>query len=156
MTVPHSSTHAYGSAQYEQDFYTWALEQAELLRLRRFDQVDWENVIEELADLGRSEYRALVSALEQLTLHLLKWQYQPTRRSRSWRLSIDKQRLQIERLLEESPGLRSRLESAVAMGYKYGRKGAAKETGLAVNGFPECCPYSWAQLMDEGFYPENS
>lgn len=138
---------------YEQDFYTWSLEQAELLRLRRFDQVDWGNVIEELADLGRSEYRALVSALEQLTLHLLKWQYQSTRRSRSWRLSIDKQRLQIERLLEESPGLRSRLEAAVETGYKYGRKGAAKETGLMVTCFPERCPYLWEQLMDEEFYP---
>ena len=141
------------STSYEQDFYTWSLEQAELLRLRRFDQVDWVNVIEELADLGRSEYRSLVSALEQLTLHLLKWQYQPNRRSRSWQLSIDKQRLQIERLLEDSPGLGSRLESAVATGYKYGRKGAIKETGLAAEYFPPQCPYPWELLMDEAFYP---
>ena len=139
---------------YDQDFYSWALEQAELLRSRRFEQVDWANVVEELADLGRSEYRALVSALEQLTLHLLKWQYQPRRRSRSWQLSMDKQRIQVERLLEENPGLRGRLEEAIAAGYKYGRKGAAKETTLPESTFPALCPYDWALLLQDGWYPE--
>ncbi|WP_338440993.1 DUF29 domain-containing protein [Synechococcus elongatus IITB4] len=73
---------------YDQDLYSWAAEQAELLRLRRYEQVDWANVIEEIADLGKSEYRALVSALKQLTLHRLKGHYQPDRRSRSWQIPM--------------------------------------------------------------------
>jgi ribosome modulation factor len=138
---------------HEQDFYGWALEQAELLRLQRFEEVDWVNVIEEIADLGRSEYRALVSTLEQLTWHLLKWQYQPDGRSNSWRMSIVNQRLQLERLLDDSPGLKSRLEEAIAKGYKYGRKGASQETELPLPTFPETCPYSWKQIADDSFFP---
>lgn len=141
------------NTSHHQDFYSWALEQAELLRMQRFEEVDWVNVIEEITDLGRSEYRTLVSILEQLTWHLLKWQYQPEGRSNSWRISIAKQRLQLERLLDDSPGLKSRLEEAIAKGYKYGRKGAAQETLLPLLTFPESCPYSWAQLADESFLP---
>lgn len=139
---------------YERDFYSWSCQQAQLLRERKFDQVDWSNVIEEIEDLGRSEYRALVSPLKQLTLHLLKWQYQPQYCSPSWRLSIDKQRLKIERILEDNPRLVFRREEAVAEGYKYGRKEANKETFLEANVFPEVCPYGWEHLLDEQFFPE--
>ena len=72
--------------------------------------------IEEIEDLGRSEYRALVSAIEQLSLHLLKWQFQPNHRSPSWKMSIDKQRIQLERLLEDNPGLRQQLDEMIAKG----------------------------------------
>lgn len=140
---------------YEKDFYTWSCQQAQLLREKNFDQVDWNNVIEEISDLGRSEYRALVSAIEQLTLHLLKWQYQQKLRSPSWRNSIDKQRIQIERILEDSPGLQTRIQEAMSKGYKYGRKGAIKETFLDENVFPEVCPYTWEELVDEYFFPEG-
>ncbi len=138
---------------YDRDLYSWAAEQAELLRLRRFDQVDWPNVIEEIADLGKSEYRSLAAALEQLTLHLLKWQFQPERRSRSWTLTIDEQRTQVEKILEDSPGLKHRQEEALARGYKYGRRGAARETGLDLGTFPEFCPYTWADLINPDFLP---
>ncbi len=138
---------------YETDFYTWSCQQAQLLREKKFEQVDWSNVIEEISDLGRSEYRAFVSAIEQLTLHLLKWQYQKELRSPSWRHSIDKQRIQIERILEDSPGLQTRIPEAVSQGYKYGRKGASKETFLDEKVFPEVCPYTWEELVDEDFFP---
>ena len=138
---------------YEQDFYSWSLHQTQLLREKKFNQVDWDNVIEEIEDLGRSEYRAVVSAIEQLTLHLLKWQFQPRRRSASWKHSIDKQRIQLERLLEDNPGLKNRRDEMIAKGYKYGRKGAIKETNLSSIVFPETCPYHWNQLLDDQFFP---
>ena len=144
-----------GETLYEQDFYSWSCQQAQLLREKKFEQVDWNNVIEEIEDLGRSEYRALVSAIEQLTLHLLKWQYQKNYRSPSWRHSIDKQRIQMERILEDNPGLQSRIEEAVIKGYKYGRKGAIKETFLDEKIFPEVCPYTWEELVDEYFFPNH-
>ena len=140
---------------YDRDFYSWSCQQAQLLREKKFEQVDWINVIEEIEDLGRSEYRALVSAIEQLTLHLLKWQYQKEYRSPSLRNSIDKQRIKIERILEENPGLQSRIEEAVSKGYKYGRKGASKETFLEINIFPESCPYTWEELVDDNFFQGN-
>ncbi|MGA0130913.1 MAG: DUF29 domain-containing protein [Candidatus Nanopelagicales bacterium] len=140
---------------YTTDFYSWAYQQAQLLREKKFDQVDWSNLIEEIEDLGRSEYRALVSAIEQLTLHLLKWQHQKELRSPSWRNSIDKQRLQIERILEDNPGLQSQIPDLIAKGYKYGRKGASKETFLNEKIFPEACPYTWAELTNESFFPDS-
>lgn len=138
---------------YDQDFYRWALQQSQLLRERQFDQVDWQNVIEEIEDLGRSQYRALTSAVEQLTWHLLKWQLQPERRSKSWKQSINKQRLQIEKLLDDNPSLKSKLDEIVQRGYKYGRKGAIQETELSSDLFPHDCPYSWQQLVDDSFFP---
>jgi hypothetical protein len=128
------------TSAYEQDFYLWALQQSQLLRQQKFDQVDWQNVIEEMEDLGRSQYRALTSAVEQLTWHLLKWQWQPEQRSTSWKQSIDKQRLQIEKILDDNPSLKSKLDEIVQKGYKYGRKGAIKE--LPPDLFPITCPYS--------------
>ncbi|MEB3881859.1 DUF29 domain-containing protein [Lyngbya sp. CCY1209] len=141
---------------YEDDFYTWSLQQAQLLREKQFDRVDWENVIEEIEALGRSEYRAFVSAIEQLTLHLLKWQYQRDYRSPSWRHSIDKQRIAIERIIEDNPGLQSRLDEAISKGYKYGRKGAIKETFMDAKIFPEVCPYTWEELTDDNFFPDSN
>ncbi len=68
---------AMSSALYDEDLYTWSLEQASLLRKRKFDQVDLEHIIEEIEDMSKSEKRTLQSFLETLLMHLLKWQYQP-------------------------------------------------------------------------------
>lgn len=138
----------------ENDFYTWSLQQAQLLRDQQYHQVDWEHLIEEVEDLGWSEYRAFVSAIEQLTLHLLKWQFQPRRRSRSWKHSIDKQRIQLERLLDDNPGLQVHLDEMISKGYKYGRKSAIKETTLPETIFPLHCPYTWADLANDNFFPD--
>jgi hypothetical protein len=131
-------------------------QQAQLLWEQKFSEVDWPNLIEEIEDLGRSEYCALISAIDQLTLPLLKWQYQPERRSPSWRHVIDKPRIQIECILANSLGLKSCIPEALTKGYKYGRKGAIKETFLSEMQFPQLCPYSWDVLVDENFYPEAS
>ncbi|WP_448570594.1 DUF29 domain-containing protein [Trichothermofontia sp.] len=142
------------SSLYESDFYTWSLQQAQLLRDQQYHQVDWEHLIAEVEDLGRSEYRAFVSAIEQLTLYLLKWQFQPSRRSRSWKHSVDKQRIQLERILDDNPGLQVHLDEMIEKGYKYGRKGAIKETTLPETTFPLRCPYAWADLINDDFFPD--
>ncbi len=68
---------------YERDYYSWALEQAQALRARRTEALDWENLAEEVEGLGRGEVRELESRLEVLLVHLLKWRYQPKKRRRS-------------------------------------------------------------------------
>ena len=73
---------------YEADFYAWASQQAELLRQQQASGLDWTNLAEEIEAMGRSEKRQLASRLEVLMMHLLKWQYQPNFRSRSWQLTI--------------------------------------------------------------------
>jgi hypothetical protein len=82
---------------YEQDFYTWTAEQAQALVQRRAESLDWENLAEELTDLGNRHYDQLGSRLAVLIGHLLKWKYQPERQGSSWRATIREQRRKIER-----------------------------------------------------------
>ena len=75
-------------ARYDRDLFSWAIEQAALLRAGRLDQVDALNIVEEIDDVGDEQYDKLESAIGVILLHLLKWDHQPQRRSRSWTLSI--------------------------------------------------------------------
>ena len=90
---------------HENDFFAWTQEQAYLLRNGQIHQIDVVNIAEEIEDMGRSEKRELESRLEVLIMHLLKWQFQPNLRSRSWQLTIKEQRIRLEKLLKENPSL---------------------------------------------------
>ena len=132
--------------RYEDDLYSWVQEQVALLRAGKLDEIDALNVAEELGDVGISQFRALESALSLLTMHLLKWDYQPQRRTRSWELTVQAQRERIADVLADNPGLKGRLNEAVERGYKYGRIEALKETKLAKDALPSACPYSYDEL----------
>lgn len=146
---------------YETDFVAWAEQTAQEIRAlasqgnsQQFDRLDWEAIAEEIESLGRSERRELKSRLEVLLQHLLKWQYQPNRRSGSWRNTIDEQRNRIADLLQESPSLRPYLAEILVECYQRGRKAASNETELALDTFPAECGYSIAQILDAEFLPE--
>jgi hypothetical protein len=147
------------STIYDTDFYRWAMEQAEALReaakldLNTPKALDWENLAEEIESLGRSDARELQSRYEQLLLHLLKWRFQPHRRSRSWSNTIFEQRLRIERLLRESPGLKPRCAELFAEAYADARRLAARQTQLPLATFPEASPLTIEQAMDPDFPP---
>ena len=137
---------------YTTDFYAWTQEQAKLLRNKEIQRLDWVNIAEEIEDMGRSEKRQLESRLEVLIMHLLKWQFQPNLRSRSWQLTIKEQRLRLEKLLAENPSLKSRLDDVIAKIYPLAVIGAEKETGLSI--FPETCPYELLEIFSAEFLPE--
>lgn len=139
---------------YEQDFYSWTQEQAALLKQGRFAELDVNNLIEEVETMGRSEKRELESRLTVLLLQLLKWKYQAIRRGRSWQLSIDEQRLQFAETLSENPSLKARLDELVIKSYRLAVIQAARETNISKTVFPEDCPWTLAQFLDEGFYPD--
>jgi hypothetical protein len=80
------------NALYESDFYGWTELQANVLANRQVEALDWQNLREEVISLGKQEYRELVSRLTVLVGHLLKWEYQPDKRSRSWFLTIRDER----------------------------------------------------------------
>ncbi|KHD10032.1 hypothetical protein PN36_29190 [Candidatus Thiomargarita nelsonii] len=141
------------SATYDEDLYTWSLEQATLLRTRKFDQIDLEHIIEEIEDLSKSERRALQSFLETLLMHLLKWQCQPAYQGRSWKFTIIEQRKRIESHLQENPGLKSKLPELIEKAYGYAVTGAVRETGLAIQVFPPECPWSYEQFSNPDFWP---
>ena len=133
--------------RYEDDVYTWVLEQVALLQAGRLNEVDALNIAEELADVAKAEFRGLTSAIAMLTQHLLKWDHQPNRRSRSWELSVREQRSRILEAIADSPGLKSRLSDAIERGYRSGRNGALEETKLPDVAMPEACPYSFDEMM---------
>lgn len=137
---------------YETDFYAWTQQQANLLRNRETHQIDWQNLAEEIEGMGRSEKRQLESRLEVLIMHLLKWQFQPNLRSRSWQLTIKEQRLRLEKLLQENPSLKSSLTDIVDKVYPLAMISAEKETGLS--SFPDTCPYELTDLFSSEFLPE--
>ncbi len=140
--------------KYEQDFYGWTQEQARLLREGRFAEVDVANVVEEIETLGRGERRELVSHLRVLLTHLLTWGYQPDRRGRSWRLSIEVQRLEARDHLAENPSLTPQLDDAVRQAYRLAVIEAERQTRLSRKTFPATCPWSFDQIMSDTFLPE--
>ncbi len=142
-------------AAYDQDLYTWSLQQAQLLRERKFDQADWEHIIEEIEDMSKSEKRALQSFIETLLMHLLKWQYQPAYQGRSWKFTIIDQRKRIIEHLQENPGLKNKLPDLITKAYGYAVTGAVRETGLSTAHFAPDCPWTFEVFMDEAFWPES-
>jgi uncharacterized protein DUF29 len=142
-------------SKYEDDFYTWAQEQANLLREGIWHAVDVSHVAEEIADLGNEQAHAVESHLRILLAHLLKWQYQPQRRRRSWRLSCLNARDEIDRRLQRNPSLRHQVPLFLAGVYPKARRLAEVETGLPLATFPEACPWSVVQVLDEDFWPES-
>lgn len=139
---------------YDDDFYGWSQEQANLLRTKRFNELDTGNLLEEIEAMGRSERRELESRLEKLLSHLLKWQYQPSRRGKSWLLTIKEQRRKFVDCLNENPSLRNKKEERLIIVYQYARLSAEKETNLSESVFPDQCPWTFDQIMDNGFFPE--
>ena len=138
-------------ADYERDFYSWSIEQARLLREGRFEALDRDNLAEEIESLGREQFNKLVSALRVLMAHMLKWDHQPSLRSRSWVLSIEEQRLEVTDVLADNPGLKPRIGEAIARAYRRARIEAAKETGPDEAEFPANCPYSLDDITNRVF-----
>jgi len=138
-------------ADYDRDFYSWLMEQARHVRAGRWDALDRENLAEEIESLGREQFNKLESALRVLLVHILKWDHQPGRRSRSWTISIKDQRIAFDQVLEDNPGLKSRLDEALARAYRRARLKAAEETGLDEDAFPEICTYSWDDLLSREY-----
>jgi hypothetical protein len=134
-------------AEYARDLYSWAQEQARHVRDGRWAMLDRENVAEEIESLRRTEFSRLESALRVLLMHMLKWDHQPRKRSRSWTLSIAAQRLEIEDVLKDNPGLKPRIGEARSRAYRKARIEASKETGLALSKFPDKCPYAFDHAM---------
>ncbi len=139
---------------YDQDFYLWIETTVKLLQENKFDQVDLLNLIEELQCMGKSQKNALKSNLIVVLMHLLKYKYQPEKRSNSWLSSIFEHRGRLEFSLEDSPSLRRYLSESLDKCYQNARKQASLETGLNLNIFPIDCPFTLEQTLDSDYLPE--
>jgi hypothetical protein len=133
---------------YESDFYAWTQAQADALRRRSVNELDWENLFEEVESMGKQQRSELHSHFVILLQHLLKWRFQPARRSRSWRLSVDEQRREIERLLGENPSLQPVIGDILRQAYPMARLRALRETRLADAAIPVDNPFGLSEALD--------
>jgi hypothetical protein len=140
-------------SNYDDDFYAWALDQAKALRSGDSTALDMLHLAEEVEDLGRSERRAMISHLRVLLTHLLKWNFQPDRRSESWLHSMGNAQVELQTILQESPSLRPELPTFVTIAYDQARMLAARETVEPAWRFPSDCPWLPEQLLDPVVIP---
>ncbi len=143
------------STTYETDVVAWANEQAQLIRAGKFDQLDLEHLAEEIEDLSKREKRELASRMAVLLAHLLKWQFQPGKRTKGWSATIRTQRDEVIELLEDAPSLRTNLSEG-----KWHESIWKKATGIAEaetdhDCFPKTCPWAMADILTEGWLPSD-
>lgn len=147
MATPRPRGGRMAASAYDRDFYGWTLDQAGALRAGRMQDLDLDHLAEEIEDLGKEQFNKLESALRVVLMHLLKWDLQPERRSRSWAISVDRHRLDYADVLGDNPGLKPRRREALERAYRKARLEAADETGLALSAFPSICPYSLDEIL---------
>lgn len=144
------------STLYDTDTALWAEEQAELLRRRAVlansDELDWLHLAEEIEGVVASEKREVRSRLALIIQHLLKWQYQPALRSRSWETTLYVQRRDLLVVLTDSPSLRPFAASVLVDAFVHGRHDAEQETGS--HHLPADCPWTLDQVLDQAFLPD--
>ena len=151
MTHAHVPKHSAEAPLYQRDLYAWVEEQVRLLRAGRLSEIDAENIAEEIADVGSNEYDKLESALRVLLTHMLKWDHQAEKRSRSWENTITEQRYRTQRQLRKNPSLKSQLNEIVHDAYLSARLAASSETEQEVDTFPAECPYDWDTILTREF-----
>lgn len=137
---------------YETDYHLWVLETVQKLQKRELQDLDWENLIEEVADLSERKRRKLESLLIRLMEHLLKLSYWESERNYNqnhWRKEIRDFRKQIKRELNASPSLRNYLVQIFDESYQDARELLADDSGLPINTFPEKLIVPLEQVLDE-------
>jgi hypothetical protein len=138
---------------YEQDFYVWTEVQAELLRQRRFETLDLDNLIEEVEGLGDAKKSAVLSAVSVIIEHLLKLQHSPAQDPRrGWAESILEHRTRLE--LELTPRLRQILAEELPRVYALTRRATERKLRLhgedaAAAALPADCPYQVDQITGD-------
>lgn len=136
---------------YEDDVIAWSRKQADLLRAGKFSELDIVNIAEEIEDVGRSEERELANRMAVLLMHLLKWQYQPERQSRSWLRTIREQRKRVFLRIKRTPSLKYVVADLdwIAEVWADAVAQAIEETGLDV--FPEECPWPMEDVLSDNW-----
>jgi hypothetical protein len=141
------------STLYDLDFYAWANEQAGLLRAGKLSEADLEHIAAEIESMGKTEKRELANRLTVLLLHLLKWQFQPERRGKSWNATIRVQRREMAEHMRDNPSLKAMIPQAIALAYGNATIEAEAETDLPEATFPSTCPWSFEQITAPDFWP---
>ena len=138
---------------YEQDLYAWSEAQADLLRRRRFADLDLEHLVEEIEDVGGSLYREVRSRIRTIMEHLLKLEHSAATDPRAgWERTIRRERADLAEDL--TPSLRPRIERSLARFYEAARTEAASSLRThgeptAANALPPTSPYTLDQITGD-------
>jgi hypothetical protein len=143
------------SALYEEDFVLWTEKTAELLKRKEFDSVDWENLIEEVECMGRSEKQAITSLLTVLIEHLLKlsyWESERERNARHWIVEIAAFRGQLEQKID-SATLTNHARDSFEKAYSDARKTLIRARIVDKNAIPLEPTFTLEQVLDGDWFP---
>jgi hypothetical protein len=141
---------------YDTDFYAWTQAQAQAIRAKDLARLDIMHLAAEVESLGIADEHAITRQLQRLLRHLLKWRYQPTHRTPSWRRSIRQAREAIGDRLERSPSLRDYPAQRLPLAYRRARWDAVDDTGLPLATFPETCPWVLADVLTDDWWPPEA
>jgi hypothetical protein len=144
------------TSTYDTDFYAWTQAQAAAIRAKDLSRLDIEHLAEEIESLGIADEHAISRQLQRLLAHLLKWHYQPTHRSPSWRRSIHQARDAIADRITRSPSLQGHPAHRFSLAYRRARRDAMTDTGLPLAMFPETCPWALADVLAEDWWPPEA
>ena len=141
---------------YETDFNLWIEQTVKQLKNGQIQDLDIENLIEEVQSIGSNYKREIKSRLIVLIMHLLKYKYQPKKKTKSWISTIITQRNELELVLENSPSLTPFLKENISECYQKARKNAARETKLPLTTFPLECPFTPEHIIDSDYFPDTN
>jgi hypothetical protein len=139
---------------YEKDFYAWTQETAALIAAGKWHEIDQALLADEVAGLGRDDQREIVRRVQCLLKELLLWWALPGERKGNWASAILEERARLEDIVRDSPSLKAQLGEVMAAEYRWARSKAQDQTLGYV--FPEACPFTVAQVLDDDFLPEGS
>ena len=141
---------------YAIDDYLWLEETIKLLKTNKLENLDLDNLIEELESLGRNDLNKVRSLLRQIIIHILLleyWHQEYERNCSHWEGEIIAFRYDLNHNLTTS--LKNKLTLELEEIYQLSLKLVGKKTGLSLNLFPDNCPYSLEQLLDDNWYPQK-
>ncbi|MGK7956152.1 MAG: DUF29 domain-containing protein [Crocosphaera sp.] len=143
----------HNSHLYHKDYYLWIDNTVNLLLDKRFSEINVSYLIEELEDIGRSEKRAVSSNLIILLMYLLKYKYQPEKKSNSWLFTIVEHRKRLKVLFKNSPSLKNYYHEVFSETYQDAKDLASAEIGLSINDFPSSSPFTPKDVLNENYLP---
>ncbi len=141
---------------YEKDFALWVEKNLELLREKAYELVDWENLLEEIEHMAKSELEACISQLARILEHLYKYEYlKPLTYGKekggySWIKSIENAREKIYRKFDLYPSLKGKLPEYMPVAWKWARRELLRwlEKNRISHELPHECPYTFKQAME--------
>jgi hypothetical protein len=141
------------SSLYDNDYNQWTQETIQQIQNRDFENIDWDNLIEELEIMGKNDKRALISLLTRVLEHLLKlsyWESEKPRSGNHWAAEIVNFRAQIQGRLEDSPSLNSQLQTFYEKSHPVAIKSVSKLCSL-----PPDAKISLVQALDDNWFPND-